>query len=81
MVAKYKGEGGERVIFDLENFEKFMEEEFYGNSTQAAKALNLNTSTLTRILSKKRAPGIKFLEAIVDYCRKNGIDYSNIIQI
>lgn len=54
---------------------------FKGNITQTAKALDLNASTLSRIMAGKSKPGQKVYEAIIEYCKKNNIDYSKIILI
>lgn len=64
---------------NMDSFKQFIKDEFGGVSTVAAKELNLNTSTVTRVLANKISPGLKFYGELIKYCKKKDIDYTRII--
>lgn len=69
------------MILNKVGLRNLMDIKFKGNITQTAKALDLNASTLSRIMADKSKPGQKVFEAIIEYCKKHNIDYSDIISI
>lgn len=66
---------------NMDNLLKFIDSRFEGNITQTAKALDLNASTLSRLIAGKTKPGKKVYEAIIEYCKKHNIDYLDIVKI
>ena len=64
------------MLFNRENFIKFVKENFNNNHTKCAHALNVNPSTVSRIVNKNNNAGTSFLNKLLSYCNLNDLDFS-----
>ncbi len=67
------------MILNKVEFEKLLNEKFEKNYTRCSEALNINVSTISRIMSNENKPGTKFFTNLVNYCNKNNLNYNNFI--
>lgn len=62
-----------------EDFIKFVDSNFSGSCYKCAKALNVEPSTVWRVLNGRNSAGIKLLTSIMQYCNSNRLDYNDYI--
>lgn len=67
--------------FNVEFLRKFIEKHFDGNLTKFAKAIDANSSTVSRICRYDAKAGLSFVGKVIEYCAENGLDYSNFLQM
>lgn len=70
-------------MFNLnqENFSKKIIKNLYNNDLKlCAKELDINLSTLEKLLSKNELIGINTFKKIINFCEKNHIDSQKIVE-
>jgi len=73
--------GLSKVNIKRDGFLKLLEKDFQGNCAKCARALNVNTSTVCRVINGNSKGGIKLLTKLMQYCKSNDISYEDIIFI
>lgn len=64
---------------NIKNFRLLMEERAGGNYNQFARLLNINVAHIYRILNKKKVAGKKVIDAVIQFCKNNNLDYLSYI--
>lgn len=59
----------------------YINEKYEGNMTAYARAVGLSASTITRLVNGENVAGAKVINKIIEYCKKNGLDYMEFITI
>ena len=62
-----------------EAFEKIFIEKFRGNYREAARQLETDVSQIHRIINQKQGAGLLFIERIIEWCARNGVDYRTLV--
>lgn len=60
---------------NIKALKDFIDKNFNGNYKDFAKAININSITVWRILNRKSKAGEKFLTNLMLYCKKYGYSY------
>lgn len=58
---------------------KLLYDEFNGNFTKLAKALNVDVSYVYRVIEKEKNCGAKFFSSVIRWCQDNNRDYREYI--
>lgn len=69
------------MLFNRDNFIKFVSETFNNNHSKCAKALNVNASTIGRIINNSNNAGTAFLNKLLNYCNTNNLDFGVFFEI
>ncbi|HYE08738.1 MAG TPA: XRE family transcriptional regulator [Patescibacteria group bacterium] len=59
----------------VDALQNFINIKFFGDYKTFAKALEINSVTLWRILNYKTNAGEKFLTSLMLYCKRNGLEF------
>jgi len=62
-----------------EGFLELLEKNFEGNCAKCARAINVNTSTVCRIINGNSKGGLQVVTKLMQYCKKNGVNYEKVI--
>lgn len=72
--------GGD-IVLNVKSFSKFVKQHFNNNYSNCAKALSVNSSTISRIVRNKYNGGAIFLNKLMNYCVQNDIDYNIFLEL
>lgn len=60
-------------------FKMLIDSNFEGNYSKCARALGVNVSSVSRLLSGEQGLGVKILNGLMSYCEKNKLDVREYI--
>lgn len=66
-------------MVNIVNLKKLLSERYKNNLSAFAKEMEMSKSTLSTILNSSRNAGVKTINKIIVYCKKNKLDVSNYI--
>lgn len=67
------------MYINVEKFKNLIINEFDNNLHQCARALDINPSTICRIVNSNSNGGTKFFGNFMNYCKTNGLDFNEFI--
>lgn len=69
------------MCINVKKMYRHIDERYEGNMTAFARAVGLSASTITRIVNGQTEGGGKVVRKIIEYCKKNKLDYRVFITI
>ena len=67
------------MSLNVENLKKLMQEKYKGNYNAFARATGINVALLHRILNGKGGAGMKTINELVVFCKKNDLKVEDYI--
>lgn len=71
--------GGIIMIINRESFTKLVTDNFKDNYHECAKTLNVDVSTVSRVINGNSKGGSKFFGSLMQYCNDNHLNFNEFI--
>lgn len=71
--------GGLNLKINIEELKKLIKDDFQGNYRLLATKLNVNSSTVYRVLTGRSNPGGKFISNFMSLCKDKNYNFENYI--
>lgn len=67
------------MVVNIKKLRELMNRYADGNYNEFARLTQINVSLLYRILNYNAGAGVKTINAIIDFCKNNNLDYKEYI--